>query len=667
MGVQAMSDEDFEPCLGRHGNAGKGARRYAGRVVVAGGLNGPGKPRATSTFSGRRIGRGSSIGRLLSTRNSLTSMRSRRVVVKTSLVRLRGKGLGAARAHLHYIQRDGVTREGKPGVLYGPERGFDEGLDRGIADGKIDGREFLARCSGDRHQFRFIVSAEDGDKYEDLKPLVRRLMAEAEKDLGTRLDWVAVDHFNTGHPHTHVVVRGVDDAGKDLVIAREYIANGLRERAIELVTRDLGPRLDHEIEARLTSEVDQERLTTIDRRLLSRMDAERCLMARSNDPVFHALETGRLQTLARMDLAEPVGEGKWRLRDGMAETLRAMGERGDTIRLMQREMTRARLEREQHIHSPDQGPVIGRLVTRGLADEHHDRHYLIVDGIDGSSHYLDAGVGNTVAELPKGAMVRAVPQIAQVRDVDHTIVAVARANNGHYSQDLHRAHDRAATRAFVETHERRLEAMRRAGLAGPREVDGRWTIPVDHLKKVEAYEARRVRDRPIAVEVLASQPLSGLARADGATWLDRELVSPSIDAPRDGGFGRELRGAFAARRQWLVAQGLASDGSDGFQMRRNALALLQRRELLRIAAGLAEELGKTFVEARTGGRVEGRIARRIVGISGSFALVEKSREFTLVPWRSVLEKQMGKEGGGLMREGGINWQFGKGRQGPEIG
>jgi type IV secretory pathway VirD2 relaxase len=67
----------------------------------------------------------------------------------------------------------------------------------------VDGKAFLEKGAEDRHQFRFIVSPEDGDRYEDLKPLTRRLMARMEEDLGTKLDWVAVDHFNTGHPHTY--------------------------------------------------------------------------------------------------------------------------------------------------------------------------------------------------------------------------------------------------------------------------------------------------------------------------------------------------------------------------------------------------------------------------------------------------------------------------------
>jgi type IV secretory pathway VirD2 relaxase len=127
--------------------------------------------------------------------SGVAGLRARRAIVKTRLVRLSAKGLPGARAHLRYIQRDGVTRDGAPGELYGPE------VDQ------ADGKAFLERCDGDRYQFRFIVSAEDGAEYADLKPYVRRLMTQAEHDLGTKLDWVAVDHFNTDQPHTHIMLR----------------------------------------------------------------------------------------------------------------------------------------------------------------------------------------------------------------------------------------------------------------------------------------------------------------------------------------------------------------------------------------------------------------------------------------------------------------------------
>src|SRR3546814_10571029 len=95
-----------------------------------------------------------------------------------------------------------------------------------------------------------------------------------EEDLDTRLDWVAVDHYNTGHPHTHIVLRGKDDRRHDLVIAREYIAQGMRERAAEIVTFDLGPRTDIEIEHKLREEAEDERFTSHDRSLLREADAD---------------------------------------------------------------------------------------------------------------------------------------------------------------------------------------------------------------------------------------------------------------------------------------------------------------------------------------------------------------------------------------------------------
>ena len=97
------------------------------------------------------------------------------------------------------------------------------------------GGAFLDRSEKDPHQFRFIVSAEDSARLADLKPFVRDLLSQMERDLDTKLDWVAVDHFNTGHPHTHIVIRGRDENSGDLVMARDYIAHGVRARAQALL------------------------------------------------------------------------------------------------------------------------------------------------------------------------------------------------------------------------------------------------------------------------------------------------------------------------------------------------------------------------------------------------------------------------------------------------
>ena len=233
-------DDEFEPRLGKiRGTSGKQARSYLQRVLQAAALSGGrGLAARAGRFHGNRIGRGAGVGRVLAARDRYASFRVRRVIIKTRIVKFKGQGLKAAKLHLRYIQRDGVTREGQPGELY----------DR--TSERADGKSFIERAQGDRHQFRFIVSAEDGAEYEDLKPLARRLMERMEKDLGTKLDWVAVDHHNTGHPHTHIVLRGRDELDRDLIIAREYITHGMRERAAEIVTLDLGPKSDLEIEDR---------------------------------------------------------------------------------------------------------------------------------------------------------------------------------------------------------------------------------------------------------------------------------------------------------------------------------------------------------------------------------------------------------------------------------
>ncbi|TYC93929.1 relaxase/mobilization nuclease RlxS [Novosphingobium sp. BW1] len=658
-------DDSFEPRLGRQRSQGvKRPRRYLGRVLAAANLARGGeigsRP-ASASFTGSRIGRGAGVGRILASRRGHGAASRRRVIVKTSVVKLAGKGASAATAHLRYLQRDGTTREGERGALYG--------RDADVADGKAFGE----RGAGDRHQFRFIVSPEDGDQYDDLKPLTRQLMNRLEEDLGTRLDWVAVDHFNTGHPHTHIIVRGKDQRGADLIIARDYMTTGIRERAAELVDLDLGPRTHREILQGLRAEVEQERLTSIDRALLKGADADRVVVSHGRDTFDQTLRAGRLAKLSRLGLAESLGAGRFRLAPDLADTLRRLGERGDIIRTMQREFSRAAVQRapaDQAIYdpaAPDARPLVGRVLARGLADEPADRHYLIIDGTDGRSHYVATGRGAEIEmSLPQGAIVRIEPVRPTVREVDRTIASIAATNGGRYDVDTHLRHDPTATEAFAETHVRRLEAMRRTGGFVEREPSGRWIIAPDHLDRVEAYEAARLRDRPVAISLLSAQPIERLVDADAATWIDRELVSGTPEPLRDAGFGHDLRDAQARRRQWLVAQGFAEEAGSGRTFPTGIIATLQRRELLRVAGDLSDELQKPFREAAEGTRVEGVYRRSVDLVSGRFALIERSRDFTLVPWRPVLEKQVGKSVSGLMRGDGISWSVGRGRNGPGI-
>jgi len=660
----ARDDEDFTPRLGRIGTRGSaGGRRYVHRVLRAATLAGSGtRSSAGRRFHGNRIGRGSGVGRVLSARGVHAAFRRRRVVVKSRIVKLAGQGQKAARLHLRYIQRDGVTREGREGELY------DADSDR------ADGSAFLARSQGDRHQFRLIVSAEDAAEYEDLKGFTRRLMKQMEQDLDTRLDWVAVDHYNTGHPHTHVVLRGRDEHDRDLVIAREYLSTGMRERAAEIITFDLGPRSDAEIEKRLRLEMEQERFTSLDRELLRDADAQGRLAsgAAAGDPLRQTLRAGRLQKLRRLGLAEEEAPGRWTLAGDLEAVLRRMGERGDIIKTLHREMARdgqARAAADYAIYDPADPKarrLVGRVVARGLVDELDERRYLIVDGVDGRTHYVDIGRGDATEAIPEGAVVALAPKPVGPRAVDRTIAEIAAANGGRYSVEIHLRHDSSATADFTETHVRRLEAMRRLGSSVEREPDGSWIIAPDHLERAVAYERARARSAPVVVQTLSALPLDRQVAVEGATWLDRELIAEEPTPLRDGGFGREVRQALDRRRQWLVEQGLARQEQDRIVYRANLLGLLRRRELARVAAQLSEELGLGYAEAKAGARIEGIYRRRLDLASGRYALIEKSREFTLVPWRPVLERSLGKPISGIARGDSISWSLGLRRSGPSV-
>ena len=320
-------DDDFEPRLGRlRAKGGRSSRKFLHRVLAAANLARGGAPGPVrrSGFTGSRIGRGAGVGRVLSARDQYAAFRQRRVIIKSRIVRMTGKGFAGARAHLRYVERDGTTRDGQRGQLYGAEAE------------QVDRETFLDKAQGDRHQFHFIVSPEDGAEYEDLKPLTRRLMTRMEEDLGTRIDWVAVDHFNTGHPHTHIIVRGKDERGKDLIIARDYITHGMRERACELVDLDLGPRSDNAVHERLRAEVAQDRLTSIDRALIREAEANVLVSADGRGAFDQSMRMGRLRKLERLGLATRFGASRWRLAPDLADTLRRIGERGDIIRTMQR-------------------------------------------------------------------------------------------------------------------------------------------------------------------------------------------------------------------------------------------------------------------------------------------------------------------------------------------
>ncbi|TGQ77326.1 MULTISPECIES: VirD2 family relaxase/mobilization nuclease [unclassified Mesorhizobium] len=362
--------------------------------------------------------------------NRLLTGRSRVATIKTRVVRHSKRGAPLA-THLNYLRREGVTRDDAKARMFGPEVD-----DASTAD-------FVARCKDDRHHFRFIVSPEDAVEMSDLKSFTRDLMDRMQKDLGTSLDWIAVDHWNTDNPHVHVILRGRADDGQDLVISRDYISRGMRDRASDLVTQELGPRSDLEIRRHVERQVEAERWTGLDRQLLRDTRDNGVIdlapHADGQPDEFVALKVGRLRRLETLGLAEQLGPGQWVVSDRAEATLREMGERGDIIRRMHRALSARDIERASASYVLAAGTVgetiIGRLVERGLDDELKGTAYAVVDGVDGRCHHvrladLEAsgdGAPGSIVELRKFDDAQGRPRVAlAVRsdlDIERQVVA----------------------------------------------------------------------------------------------------------------------------------------------------------------------------------------------------------------------------------------------------
>ena len=499
-------------------------------------------------------------------------------------------------------------------------------------------------------------------------------MRQIEQDLDTALDWLVVDHFNTGQPHTHIVARGVTDQGKILYIAGDYIAHGIRARASDLVTRQLGRQTELEVQQKLGREVDHDRFTRLDRTLLAepedgrvdlRISPGQSYLVRANRHLLIA----RLRKLEAMELADPVEPGVWELSPRLEWALKHLGQRIDTIGIMQRALGEEAAERSVshftiHREMP-RSPITGHLRGKGLAgDGLADKVYLVIDGVDGRVHYVEVDAALVPDDARVGAIV-SVGREPSARSVDKTIAALAARNHGFYEPGRHAEIARRTQRipggdveGHVEAHVRRLEALRRADIVERLDAD-HWEIPKDFLEQAAAYD--KSQGRKLVVEVHSAVGLDRQTGADAATWLDRQLVGRHRVETAPMGFGHKVEKALERRQETLIARNVAYRAQDGtIRYQPDLLATLQRRELDRagehLAARSVERL--TYVPARDGTTVRGIYRGAITLTSGRFAVIANERQLTLVPWRDILERFRGREVAGLVRGMGVSWQLG---------
>jgi hypothetical protein len=538
----------------------------------------------------------------------------RRVVVKVRIAQVGSAGgKRAARLHLAYVEREGVERDGSPGRLYG-------------AEGPLERTRFEEERPGEQHQFRIVISPEDAHEL-NLEDFVRQYMLRIERDLGRELEWGAVHHYDTDNPHAHVLVRGVDRAGRPLRMDRHFVSHGLRQRAEELATRLLGPRPERARVDQLRREAELERYTSLDR-VLERRAVEgvvRPAAAERQDPELEAAIKTRLFVLERLGLAERAPRACWRLdprlrpelehRQLEAEGLRAIGAvlsvSSERCRVLSRDDARP-----NHADELDRG-IQGVLRWKGLDEQGQFR--AVIETTGGLAYYLPVS-----ARFAQEARVGQPLDLKRSIDKDEQIERAVRASRGVFDVGELSEGARPAYRQRLEQLERMQLAMR--------EGTDRWRLREDF--RAELDRGARQPDWQRLSLLAEPQPLGAQVTFTGPVWLDRVQRAEIGET----GFGQELRARLRARDEFVRGLGL-DPASPRLHLQ---LRDLQQRHLeqtitaegggvpTRVVNGLEgtarlrrEPNGERFVEVRSRDRfVVGPAPREVEAFDGKHVRLE---------------------------------------------
>jgi len=319
-----------------------------------------------------------------------------------------------------------------------------------------------------------------------------------------------------------------------------------------------------------------------------------------------------------------------------------LGERGDVVKAINRALIERSEERalgSYVLHGEEAlTPIVGRVIGKRLTDELGERIGLILDGVDGRVHHVALGEAARAEEAKIGAIIAIGPAPAGPRLADRNIAELARGT-GEYRPSAHRTMAEAGgvrVPGGDQSHVRRLEALRRAGIVARIDAD-HWRIPDEFEARAAGYNVQR--QGRITIRLLSTLDLEAQIGAEGATWLDRELASPR-------------------RKEALVEQGHAwRTPEGGIRAPKDLIGRLERQEIGRVGKSLEDRARLPFRMACESERITGVFTRTTQLVSGKYALIENAHEFTLVPWRPVMDERLGRQISGVFRASGISWDF----------
>lgn len=561
---------------------------------------------------------------------------SRRVIVKARIIKNKINENGsnkAAKLHVSYIQRDGVGIDDEKGRLFG-----DDKL-------KFSEKNLLENLEGEINQFRFIISPEDGHEL-DLEKFTKDLMKQIEIDLGRELIWGGACHYNTSNPHAHIVIRGVDWKGSEVRIDREYISNGIRNRAREISNRELGLRTELEVENSLNNEISQTRFTSLDYQIekLSINNIVDFSGHQEGQPGLIQTErlSNRIKQLKGLGFVEEIGYKQFELKEGWETDLKELGYREDIIKTIHAETGRPDTNNYKIYDKTQDLKTEGLIIHKGIANELYDTLFVLVETPQGQIHYIPVS-NYQVSDIYVGQIVKfETKKESWLKPSDHNIANVAGMNNGVYSAEKHEITlvgetiiikgKKIDTKDFVEAHQKRVQRLCTFGLS-ENMGDNNFIISENLVEEL----TKRDQIKPInKLEITPDSPmqLKEMVTYKGRTYLDRFTADLENNQLNKVGFGGELVELAKKRAQFV--KGLGIDPSD--PARAKKLDEIEKQDLvkkIRIANNFS------YVSVDQSHSFKGQLKDAVDTLSGKkFALVESphTQEFAMVPWQPKFDK-----------------------------
>lgn len=590
--------------------------------------------------------------------NSFAGMASsQRVVVKINPVKKKTKGVGTGAGsggqnlyhHIHYISRKKAGQDGEQAILFDGEN---EGLTR---------QDFFELCKNDRHHFRMIISPERGEDIEHFQGYVRKVMSRVERDLKVKLNWVGAVHYDTDDTHAHVIIKGKDERGEDLVIGRDYIAFGIRARAQEIATELLGERSLDDIQRSIEKEVDALRVTSLDKFIERHANEERIIDVRKANNFdksahYEASLKGRLRYLETAGLAREEPPGVYTLNEDYQDVLYKIATRNDVIKQLYGRLDEPLDDLQVYSLKSGEGVTVeGRVLDKGPADELTDKKYLVVEALGGGMHYVPVGEPFSYEKLEKGALIRVRPFDQSSGRADYNINLIARQNDGIYDIEKHRQYiekeqnyiDEDAREGYLASHIKRIETLEQNDAATDI-GQGRFKVPVDVVErgkeisaKINAREKKRFYPK---LDILSHHAPEDLTDATKKTWLDRELYARSRSKSGVEHTDAALEKALEKRQEWLVKNNLALIQSNGeFALRKSALRDLTVMEVHKEGQFLATKAGLEFNAQKVSSSQEFTYLGHTELESGKWAVVMRGKELQMARLDKAPETQKGQK------------------------